>query len=75
VVIKQYLLNLLIGVDQLINAFLGGDVDETLSSRLGKAMQQCKMCRFVCIILNIFDKNHCQKSIESDEGSGDLWKW
>lgn len=33
---KKYLYNILIGIDQLANAILGGDPDETISSRLGK---------------------------------------
>ena len=33
---RKYLYNILIGVDQLVNAIFGGDPDETLSSRLGK---------------------------------------
>ena len=31
---KQWFLNLLIAIDQLINVVLNGDPDETLSSRL-----------------------------------------
>ena len=30
---KNYLLNLAIGIDQLANAFIGGSADETLSAR------------------------------------------
>ena len=30
---KNYLLNLAIGMDQLANAFIGGSADETLSAR------------------------------------------
>lgn len=34
--VKKYIYNILIGIDQLCNAILGGDPDETISSRLGK---------------------------------------
>lgn len=34
--VKKYLYNILIGVDQLCNTILGGDPDETMSSRMGK---------------------------------------
>lgn len=34
--VGQYMLNVLIGIDQLGNCFWGGDPDETISSRLGK---------------------------------------
>ena len=35
-VIKAYILNVLIAIDQLANSLLAGDPDETLSSRVGK---------------------------------------
>lgn len=34
--LKKYLYNILISLDQLGNTILGGDPDETISSRLGK---------------------------------------
>lgn len=34
--IKKYIFNILIGIDQLCNTILGGDPDETMSSRMGK---------------------------------------
>ena len=33
---KWYVWNVLIGLDQFCNAILGGDPDETMSSRMGK---------------------------------------
>jgi hypothetical protein len=66
---KRYFWNILISIDQLANTILGGDPDETISSRVGKrAKKGCKFCKFVCRILDIFDKGHCEKSIEKDEG-------
>lgn len=73
--IGRYLWNLLIAIDQLANTVLAGDPDETLSSRMGKAMRRCALCRFVCRLIHPIDKDHCQKSIEPDEGSRELWKW
>lgn len=57
-------------MDQLLNTILGGSEDETISSRMGKhlAKHDCPFCNFVCKILNLFEKNHCVKSIEKDEG-------
>ena len=55
--------------DQLANAALGGDEDETLSSRAGKAARQGK--RWACVLCRLLDRldpNHCEKSIEPDEG-------
>ena len=34
--LKKYLWNILIGIDQLCNSILGGDPGETMSSRMGK---------------------------------------
>ncbi|WP_234015477.1 hypothetical protein [Burkholderia sp. BE12] len=56
-------------LDCLGNAIAGGDPRETISSRAGKAMNNgrvwgCVLCRF----LNIFQKDHCLKSIEVNEG-------
>ena len=64
-----YLKNVLIGIDQLTNTVIGGDPDETISSRAAKAARKgkrwgCVLCRF----LSLFEKDHCEKSLEPDEG-------
>jgi hypothetical protein len=62
-------LNQLIALDQAFNALLGGDPDETLSSRAGKAKKDNK--RWGCVLcgfLDWFDDGHCEKSVEADEG-------
>ena len=67
---KQYLLNILIWIDQGFNVvIMRGDPDETVSSRAAKAQLRgkrwgCVLCNF----LNKLDKNHCEKSIERDRG-------
>ena len=68
--IKLYFKNLLIGIDQLANTIIAGDPDETISSRAGKNVKAGKKgpWKWLCLILNKFDKNHCQESIEEDEG-------
>lgn len=69
--VAEYFWNLLIALDQLANTILGGDPDETMSSRMGKNIKEgrCKLCKVICFFLNKIDKNHCEKSIEPDEGS------
>jgi hypothetical protein len=68
-VIKRYIWNILISFDQLANTILGGDPDETISSRMGKkARKGDKFGILICRFLDLFDKGHCQKSIEEDEG-------
>lgn len=66
---KEWAINVLIGVDQLANAIIRGAPDETISSRAAKAEIRgkrwgCVLCKF----LDKLDKDHCKKSLESDEG-------
>lgn len=66
----RYLLNFLILLDEFGNTVTGGDPGETISSRAGKAMVAgktwgCVLCRF----LNLFQKDHCLKSINPDDGT------
>lgn len=74
---RQYIWNVLISLDQTANTLLGGDPDETLSSRMGKAIAEgrCKLCRPVCWLLHVLDKNHCQKSIDPQEGADEVIKF
>jgi len=66
----KYLFNILVSLDQLVNTILGGYPDETLSSRMGKyaikgrGWVPCTICK----LLNLFQKDHCIKTIETDEG-------
>lgn len=64
---KIYILNILKAGDQVGNAILNGNPDDTISSRAGKNYKTCKICRILCKILNKIDKNHCKESIEWDE--------
>jgi hypothetical protein len=68
--VSRYLWNVLIWIDQGLNVLFAGDPDETLSSRMGKAVREdrCTFCKAFCWFLDLFDKNHCEKSIEEDEG-------
>lgn len=69
---KKYFWNNLIAIDQLINTILFGDPDETISSRAGKRINKRRWAYVLCRMLHWFDKGHCQKSIESDEGSDSI---
>jgi hypothetical protein len=77
--IRRYLLNVLIAIDQLINAILFGDPDETISSRLGKTQRgdHGPTWKRIWMPLRLTvdglfylvgDPNHCIRSIEKDEG-------
>lgn len=66
----RYIWNILIAIDQFANTILGGDPDETISSRMGKliAERKCRLCKMICRVLDWFEIHHCQKSVETDEG-------
>ena len=56
--------SLAVSHDQLANTAFGGDEDETISSRAGKAAR--KGDRWACVLcklLDRFDPDHCEKSI------------
>lgn len=71
----RYIWNILIAIDQLGNALLAGDPDETMSSRFGKWLDEprgtwrWRIAYFICRLLHLLDKGHCEKTIELDEGA------
>lgn len=68
---------MLISIDQLFNTLLGGDPDETISSRMGKHLakhDKCPVCNFLCKLLNKIQPNHCIRAIENDEGKDQVFK-
>jgi hypothetical protein len=69
---KRYLFNVLIGLDQFVNAVTGGDPDMTLSGRMGRAVAEdrCKLCGVICWMLGRIDPDHCARANrdEADEG-------
>ena len=68
----KYFWNLFIAIDQLANTILGGDPDETISSRAGKQQHERTWARWLCWFLNKLDTKHCNKSIELDEGKDEV---
>ena len=67
--LKEQVFNALVALDKWVNVLLGGDPDETISSRAGKAQLSgklwgCSLCRF----LDFFQKDHCSINIQKDEG-------
>lgn len=63
---SKYFWNILVSLDQLANTILGGDPDETISSRIAK--RKCLLCKLFCFVLDLVHSDHCAKSIEADEG-------
>lgn len=79
VAVRRYLLNILVALDQLLSALIGGDPDETISSRLGKAARGdygrlqvvlwTPVTGLVDLVFLAFDgPGHCRRSIEEEEG-------
>jgi hypothetical protein len=65
--VKRYVWGVLIALDQLINALLGGDPDETVSSRCAKNQHKAHW-RVLGRVLEWIDPGHLSASIERDEG-------
>lgn len=70
--IRRYIINNLIALDQLLNAVLGGDPDETVSSRAAKS-PNLPHWRLLGWILEAIDPGHMKRSLEKDEGKRSLW--
>lgn len=68
-ILYKYFWNILIWLDQGLNTLAFGNPDETLSSRWGKGKRRgdCKFCDYMCKLLDIVDKGHCERYIEEDE--------
>lgn len=65
----KYAWPIALGFDQVGNASFKGSEDETISSRAAKGARKgiwhwCLLCR----LLHWLDANHCESSIEVDEG-------
>lgn len=66
----RYVMNWVRWLDEGLNVATGGDADEMVSSRAGKEMLKgkrwaCVLCRF----LDLFDKDHCLKAVNPDDGA------
>ena len=69
---SDYWFHVWIGFDKLCNAALGGDHDETISSRLGKStiwghapvFYSLKIDKLVAWMLHQIDTDHCKKSVD-----------
>jgi hypothetical protein len=83
--IGLYFANLQVGLSQFINTLIGGDPDETLSSRVGKMKRGItnsknpwlKPIQWGNQIFVIFwkQKDHWNSAIEDDKGDRALWKF
>lgn len=65
--ILRYLRNLFIAADQMVNTILGGDPDETLSSRAAKHAHN-QGWSLLARLLEWIAPGHLAKTREDDEG-------
>lgn len=70
--LRRYARNVLVAIDQFANALTGGDPDETISSRAAKRQADCRLCRWLCRLLDRIQPGHCAASLEPDEGGDSL---
>lgn len=73
--LKKWFWNILISIDQFSNVLFWGDPDETISSRIGKMERDGRgnfVTKPICSLLNKIDPNHCEESIEEDEGKDEV---
>lgn len=69
--ITRYILNVLIAVDQLVNALIGGAPDETLSASAWKGEQQGRLLPrvfrpLIDLLFYPVQRNHCRKAYEAE---------
>jgi hypothetical protein len=69
--VKQYILNVLIAFDQLVNALVGGAPDETLSASAWKGETQGRTVprffrKLIDALFYPFQKDHCREAYEAE---------
>jgi hypothetical protein len=64
----NYFLNILIAFDRMVNTFIGGDPDETLSSVAYRKHRDGMRFGFMMSIINtlFFNPNHCEHAYGFD---------
>jgi len=71
-VVKLYIGNILIAIDQLAGTLVGLDPDETISSHLGKNREKW-WAKHLVLFLDWLGDRHTTKYTENDEGSYSVW--
>lgn len=74
--VKLYAYNFLIAIDQLGNALIGGDPQETVSSRAGKLTEKkVAWACYLCMALDKLDPRHCDTARNTQEGYDSIPKF
>jgi hypothetical protein len=62
----RYVFNLLVALDQIINALFGGYPDETISLRAARACERGKRWGCItCATLDYISPDHCENTVVS----------
>lgn len=68
--LKNYIWNLVIALDQILNAALFGSPDETFSARVHRKAEAGKWCwkalRWVINQIFFWQEDHCRQSFDSE---------
>ena len=68
---RAYVLGLLIGADQFMNAIIGGSPDETISSRCARG-QRCWYWRLLGGILDAIQPGHIERALANEKAGAQL---
>jgi hypothetical protein len=73
----QYVFNVGLAASQMLSAVLGGDPDESICSRAGRAKLAGKYIGHVAVYFldRLMGMGHCVNSIEPDESDKEIWSW
>lgn len=76
---KQYLLNVAIALDQVLNALRGGSPDETLSAAAWRTEQKGRWLGrifrpLIDLVFHPLEKDHCRTAFESERNGRHLPK-
>ena len=74
---KQYLLNVAIATDQVLNALRGGSPDETLSAAAWRTEQKGRLLGrvfrpLIDLLFRPLERDHCRTSFESERNGWHL---
>lgn len=81
---SQYLLNMLMAIDQFASTVLGGHPDDTISQRLGRAIIAGEKSVAIKISVSIVDmlakvlvgeRDHCINSLKGKTDAREIWNW
>lgn len=78
----QYLVNLIMALDQFVSTLLGGHPDDTVSQRLGRAhiagvfwTEPFRVLLDAVAFVLAGEMNHCLSSLSGKSSAKEVWNW